>query len=160
MSRNYSIPKVNKSDIYGGTKLVDVNKEQLIAGDKRPSLAITYMDVKKDYGLKYLSSKAKNQGGNRDIYKELGSFQEKVRQYKSIQELIDRHKPNDKLNNEDKKSETTFKKIQSEYKIDTSQMIHIHCCGGGSGAFVLHGFVLGSCFEIVWFDPLHEVHKL
>ena len=61
--------------------------------------------------------------------------------------------------NVDDKSVAMMRKIQRDYNVETTSMIHIHCHLHGKGEFVLHGFVIRNCFEIVWFDPSHELHK-
>ena len=45
------------------------------------------------------------------------------------------------------------------YNIETSDMFHLHCDRDGKGKFVLHGFRINNCFEIVWIDPNHEFYK-
>ncbi len=140
-------------------RIVDIQPSSVESKKIKPSISLTYMDVDKKYGLQYLCDAHKSHRGDRNILKELDDFLVKVRKYSSIEELVERHKPKDKMKNKDKASLDRFKKIQKDYDIETSDMVHIHCCGGGSGQFVLHGFISRNCFEVVWIDPLHEVHK-
>ena len=64
------------------------------------------------------------------------------------------------MKNADTESVRKMREIEKKYNIETANMVHIHCCGGGGGQMVLHGFVLHNCFEIVWIDTDHEKHKV
>lgn len=123
-----------------------------------PVIGITYLQADdKKYGINALLKKEKAKNGL--TIKTLQDFLVKVRHYKTIDELISNHISHIKGKNVDDKSVAMMRKIQRDYNVETTSMIHIHCHLHGKGEFVLHGFVIRNCFEIVWFDPSHELHK-
>lgn len=122
--------------------------------DEKPSISITYLDNHHDF--KHFFSIAK---GNAEYIRVLQDFLKKARCYSNIDELISNHKPHHRIKNSDDKSVEKMKQIQSDFNIETRDMIHLHCCRGGSGSFVLHGFRIKNRFEIVWLDPTHDIHS-
>jgi hypothetical protein len=122
--------------------------------ENKPIIGITFLD-KNNYGLIDLY---KVYRGDKSCLRQFNDFLEKARSYDTITELIDNHKPHDKFKNEDEKSIQKLSQIQKEYNIEATDMCHLHCCRDGKGIFVLHGFILGNCFEIVWLDAKHDLH--
>ena len=139
-------------------KLYNVAED--IEPEPRPSISMTYMCVREDYGLKYLVEKNKKHA-NKNILKELDSFLEKARQYCTIEELISAHISRNKGRNSDQFSISKMRELQAKYNLPIGEegMIHIHTKSGGNGEFVIHGFQVKNCFEIIWLDPLHEIHS-
>ena len=88
----------------------------------------------------------------------MNDFLGMVRGYATVSELKKNHASHHKFKNTDKKSKNKLDEIKKNYGIDTSDMFHLHCGLHGKGKFVLHGFFLRNCFEIVWLDTKHEVH--
>lgn len=123
-----------------------------------PTISVTYLEAKGNYGIEKLACVHKKQRGTRDVIKEFDDFLDKARKYKNIEELLSAHKPKIKMKNSDITSVKKMMALQKKYNIDTSDMIHIHCKGGGNGPFVIHGFRQSNNLEIVWLDPEHEVH--
>lgn len=160
MGKGKKLTRISGESLERGSPIYDSRSDVSALPKQRPSISITFMDVGKEFGLAYLVEKDKKHRGSRYIMKEFDAFLQKVRKHKSIEDVMDHFKPKKKLNNQDKKSIDKMKQIQDEYSIDTSEMAHIHCCGNGGGALVLHGFVINNCFEIVWIDPDHEIHEL
>lgn len=142
------------SPIYNAA--ADLNKTK----QRRPSISITYLDVGRDYGLKGLVENDKRHRGERYILKEFDMFLEKVRKYDTIEDVMRVFAPRKKMKNADTESGRKMREIEKKYNIETANMVHIHCCGGGGGQMVLHGFVLHNCFEIVWIDTDHDKHKV
>jgi hypothetical protein len=132
-----------------------VQRESRITDEKKPIIGITYLD-KNRYGLKFLLKESK---GDKTIIEKLYDFLENARNYPTISALISSHASHNKFKNEDKSSLKKLAQIQNDYGVETNDMCHLHCGRGGTGEFVLHGFFLGNCFEIVWLDVKHEVHK-
>lgn len=125
---------------------------------KSPVIGITYLQADDNkYGLKAVFKKEKEQKGS--AIKILNDFLVKAKQYETIDKLVSAHISHKKAKNCDAKSISMMKKIQRDFNVETADMIHIHCKPGGKGEFVLHGFVIHNCFEIVWFDPKHEIHR-
>lgn len=125
---------------------------------QKPTISITFMDAGKE--LKKFADYARKQQGEKDVYKQFEDFLVKVRQFNSIEEVISYFSPKKSIKNSDSESRAKMQELQKNFNIDTSDMVHIHCCGGGSGQMVLHGFVIHSSFEIVWIDPGHTRHRL
>ena len=131
------------------------SKEINSRGESRPIVGITFLDKNK-YGLKDLYEAYR---GDKNYVKQLNDFLEKARSYGTLTELIDNHTPKSNMKNTDDESNKKMVQIQNEHCIETSDMCHLHCCRDGKGSFVLHGFFIGNCFEIVWLDAKHKVHK-
>lgn len=136
-----------------GTTITDID----IPDDIKPEISITYLEISTgEYSLKGFYKISKK---NPDVYKDLSDFMVRARKYKNIQELLDNHCPKNGLKAKDKTSQQKMKEIKKLYNVDTSDMCHIHLKPNGKGAFVLHGFILHNCFEVVWLDPEHKIHK-
>lgn len=139
----------------------EITPEKIYAIDQRsisegkPVVGITYLD--NSYNFTDLFKIAR--GNNRKI-KEFEGFLEKARHYTTLTDLIDAHKPHKGCKNEDDKSKQKMNDIQKKYNVETKDMFHLHCCRNGNGEFVIHGFRINNCFEIVWLDPEHKIHKL
>lgn len=154
MAKNKSRIPSPRTSFSAGVPITEVN---IPVDDKKPEISITYLEISTgEYSLKNFYKKCK---GNKNLYKDLSDFTEKVRKYKNIQELLDRHCPKNGLKANDRKSVQKMKDIKKTSNVDTSDMCHIHLKSNGNGAFVLHGFILHNCFEIVWIDPEHSLHK-
>lgn len=153
MSKQTSRIPSPKTHFSEGMPITDID----IHDDIKPEISITYLEISTgDYslkGLQKISQKAP------DLYKDLSVFMDRVRKYKNIQELLDNHCPKNGLKAKDPKSQRKMSEIKKHYNVDTSDMCHIHLKPGGKGAFVLHGFILRNCFEVVWLDPQHKIHK-
>ena len=141
----------------GGKAIVPVSASD-VKGEK-PCIGVTYLKADHEDGLKGLAEKARKHKGTRQLYKELDQFLELVRQYKSIEDLTDRHCPKNGLKSLDEASRDRVQRIQEKYNIETGAPCHIHCKGNGGGAFVLHGFIVRNRFEILCIDPLHQQHS-
>ena len=159
MSRGKSLVNIKGESLNKGSPIYDAKSQVSGLPKQRPSISITFMDVDRDFGLKYLVEKDKKHKGSRQILKEFDSFLRKARRYNSIEEFMHTFTPKERLNNADQKSKDKMNEIQKLYNIETADMVHIHCCGNGGGEMVLHGFVINNCFEVVWIDPDHEMHK-
>lgn len=158
MSKNKKL--VNNSRQSSAITLLNKDElQQRAKSNEKPSVSITYLDYKGNYGIKNLHKCHHMQRGQRDILKELGDFLVKARKFKNINDLVSNFASHNGSKNKDDESIRKLRQIQKEHNIETSDMLHLHCCGGGNGQMVLHGFILGSCFEIVWIDPNHELHK-
>lgn len=120
-----------------------------------PVISITYLE-KNDYGLQHLYKCTR--GDNRYV-KQFESFLEKARQYNSITELLSNHGSHMSSKNTDSKSLQKVNELCNKYNLEVQEFIHLHCCTGGTGEFVMHGFLITNRFEIVWLDPKHEIHK-
>ena len=123
--------------------------------EKRPIIGITYLD-RNNYGLEDLY---KNYRGDRNCINQLNDFLEKARNYTTITELVINHASHNKFKNKDGKSKKKLEQIRKEHNVETSDMCHMHCSRGGTGVFVLHGFFLNNCFEIVWLDAKHDLYN-
>lgn len=126
---------------------------------KAPIISMTYMDMFGTYGLKEFSKIAKALNGQRNLYKEIDGFLNKAREYNNITDLISAHISHNGGKNKDAASRKKAKEISERYNVEALDFIHLHCCSGGTGEFVFHGFVLKNRFEIVWIDPQHKLHK-
>ena len=133
-------------------KILDINPA--IASEPKPVIGLTYLD--NSFNLTELFKVSR---GNGRKIKEFESFLVKARQYKTLSELIDSHKPHNGFKNGDEKSKKKMKEIRRIYNIETDDMFHLHCCRDGNGEFVIHGFRINNCFEIVWLDPEHKIHN-
>ena len=131
------------------------SKDKLAKREEKPIVGITYLDKNK-YGLIDLFRVHRSDNSSMRRFVE---FLERARRYTTITELKKNHASHIKSKNTDKNSREKMNRIQIKYGIDTSDMFHLHCGIGGTGEFVLHGFFLGNCFEIVWLDAKHEVHS-
>lgn len=133
------------------------NNEKLYS-EKRKStgvrIGITYLDHK-HYGLQHLFRVCR---GNRQYLSDFEEFLYKAKQINNFDLLIKTFGSHKKLCNEDKRSKDKVKNLQEEYNLEVDNLIHLHCKGGGSGEFVLHGFQIDNVFEIVWLDPTHDIH--
>ncbi len=139
-----------------------LNKEELkrkAESKVKPSVSITYLDYNGNYGIKNFHKTHYSKKGERDILKEFGDFLSKARRFENINDLVNNFVSHKGAKNKDKASLDKMRQIQKEFNIETSDMIHLHCCSGGTGKMVFHGFILGSCFEVVWIDPDHTLHK-
>jgi hypothetical protein len=123
--------------------------------ENRPIIGITFLD-KNNYGLENLY---KVYRGDKNCIYQLNDFLDKARRYTTITELIKNHAPHTKYKNDDNKSTNKLLQIQNDYGIEATDFCHLHCCRDGKGIFVLHGFIISNCFEIVWLDAQHDVHK-
>ena len=135
-------------------KSVIVRKDVVFTKEKRPIIGITFLD-RNNYGLDDL---IRCYRGDKNCVNQLNDFLEKARKYTTISELITNHASHNKFKNTDSRSLRKFAQIQDEYEVETSDICHLHCNRGGTGRFVLHGFILNNCFEIVWLDVKHDVH--
>lgn len=123
----------------------------------RPSVSITYLEITSgEYSLKSFGKKCQRESR---LYAELAEFTERAKSYANIQELLDNHCPRNGLKSKDEFSRRKMNEIKRKYNVDTSEMYHIHLKPNGKGAFVIHGFTLKNCFEVVWLDPEHKIHK-
>lgn len=118
-------------------------------------IGITYLD-RKNYGFKDLFKVVKGERGYLD---DLNSFILQARRLNDIGEFIQKFSSHNKQKNEDEQSKNKIKNLQEKYKLEVDHLIHLHCKGGGNGEFVIHGFQIDNAFEIVWFDPKHEIHN-
>lgn len=150
----------NKIKISPQTKLSEgksIISVEIPEDKRKPAISITYLDITTgNYSLKSFHKKCKN---NTNLYKELADFIEKVKEYDNIQMLLDIHCPKNGLKTNEDRSRKKMNDIRKKYNVETSDMYHIHLKPNGKGAFVIHGFVLYNCFEVVWLDPEHEIHK-
>lgn len=154
MSKNKSRIPSPRTDSSEG---IPITKVDVPEDDKKPEISITYLEISTgEYSLKSFYKKCKQ---NSDLYKDLSEFTERVKKYKNIQELLEKHCPKNGLKAKDKISHKKMEDIKRKYNVDTSDMCHIHLKPNGKGAFVIHGFILRNCFEVVWLDPEHSVHK-
>lgn len=143
---NIDKPKVN-------SKIVEIDKSKV--RENRPIIGLTYLD--NSFNLSHLFKKNK---GNGQPVKVFEKFLNKARNYSTLTELINAHKPHNGYKSSDGKSRSKMAEIQRKHNVDTTDMCHLHCCRDGNGKFVIHGFRINNCFEIVWIDPEHEIHKL
>ena len=150
---NVSIPKSNNGN---NNKLYDIKH---VNDYRSPCIGFTYLDVNTEFGLKGLFKQYKSQLGNRNLFKELDEFLLAARNYKNIEELITNHISHNKAKSNDEKTRKKANSIKREYNIETCNIIHIHCKRGGNGEFVLHGFVIQNCFEVLFIDPMHSFIK-
>lgn len=127
----------------------------IIPKSEPPIISITYLEKSK-YDLEHLF---KCNQGDKKYVKIFQDFLDKVKQYKSISELFRKHGSHINFKNLDSKSNEKAKKLRENYNLDVHELIHLHCCAGGTGEFVLHGFTISNRFEIVWIDPKHEIHQ-
>ena len=97
-------------------------------------------------------------GGVRRIAGVIYSCHDAAKQ-KSISDVVTKYCSSSSLKNRDDKSIRLLQKIKKEYDVDATDIVHLHCKPGGSGKFVLHGFILRNVFEIVIIDPNHEILK-
>ena len=136
--------------------IVDVHIEP---DTDKPVIGITYLDItNNNYGFKGFHKTA--QGiHDRNLYDEFGAFVRDAAKQKSISDVVTKYCSSFSLKNKDDKSIRLLQKIKKEYDVDATDIVHLHCKPGGSGKFVLHGFILRNVFEIVMIDPNHEVHK-
>ena len=149
-----TLPKDDTNRFY------EINKKAM-DDNISPSIAFTYLDVEdKEYGLHGLAINHKKQRGNRNLYKELNSFVKMAGKYKNISELITNHISHIKPKSDDKLTISKSKEIRKNYNVESCNIMHIHCKRDGKGEFVLHGFALHNCFEVVFIDPLHKLHKV
>ncbi len=159
MSKGKPLTDISPQRFENSSKLVEISPSKLLPG-KRPIVGITYLEVLSgDYSLKRFAKTESKSCGTRQLYNELEEFLIKARSYSAIEELISAHAPKKRIKNSDEKSISKMKEIQRKYNVETSEMVHLHCKRCGSGAFVLHGFVVNNCFEVVWLDPNHALHK-
>ena len=134
--------------------------EPKIPKSDRPVIGISFLQIDdKNYGLEHLAKEHNKQKGNRDVFNELSKFIKQSSKMGSIEEVINHFKPKHRIKNSDDKSVKMINKIGKEYNIETSDIIHLHTNGNGSGQFVLHGFRIYNVFEIVFIDPNHEMHR-
>jgi len=131
-----------------------VNKAVTERKESRPIIGITFLD-RNNFGLNELYRIYR---GDKSCLDHLNDFLEKARQYKTISELISKHASHIKYKNADERSKEKIRQIKKEYDVDAEEIVHLHCDRGGTGVFVLHGFFLGNCFEIVWLDAKHDLH--
>lgn len=143
-------PRTNSSE---GNILTDINIPE---DNRKPEISITYLEISSgEFSLKAFNKKCNK---NSQFYEELAEFTERVKKYNNIQDLLDVHCPKNGLKAKDKNSHRKMEEIKRKYNVETSDMCHIHLKPNGKGAFVIHGFVLKNCFEIVWIDPEHRRH--
>lgn len=158
MGKKYNLAK-ERSRI-ASTPLLDPEElREKVKSKVKPSVSITYLDYNGNYGIKNFHKTHYSQKGERDILKELGDFLYKARKFENINDLVINFTSPKGSKNKDRASINKMIQIQKEFNIETSDMIHLHCCSGGTGKMVFHGFILGNCFEIVWIDPDHQLHK-
>lgn len=131
--------------------LKDVERKK----ENRPIIGMTFFDKNK-YGLKHLYQVYKN---DKFCVNKLYEFLEMARTYSTVSELVKNHASHVKFKNEDDLSRNKLLQIQKQYRIETNDMCHLHCGMDGSGKFVLHGFFIANCFEIVWLDVNHDHYK-
>lgn len=153
MSKNKSRIPTPRTDFSEGSLITTVD----IPKDRKPEISITYLEISSgEYSLKGFYKKCKQKS---ELYKELLEFTERVKKYNNIQQLLDIHCPKNGLKSNNKNSRKKMNEIKRKYNVDTSDMHHIHLKPNGKGAFVIHGFVLYNCFEVVWIDPEHTIHE-
>jgi len=118
-------------------------------------IGVTYLDRKK-YGLQNLFNASR---GNKQYIQDLNRFILRARQLNDIGEFIRIFASHIRTSNDDDASKAKVQRLQEKYNLEVDHLIHLHCKGGGNGEFVIHGFQIDNVFEIVWFDPKHEVHS-
>ena len=134
-----------------------INPKEIDAKVRRkPVLGMTYMKIKGSYSLKDLSKNA-----DENSYEELKSLQEKIREFRSIEDFLDyfssKHGEISPENNQTVKDEQ--KRARDITGNQNLTIRHIHCKARGNGKFVLFGFQYENVFEILLLDPQHEISK-
>lgn len=125
---------------------------------ERPQVGFTYLSAG-DYCLLCLHDKQNKENCTPNLFAELQDFLEKFRKEDNIGTAITSFISHNKGKNTDKDSIRKIDKINRDNNIQVDSLIHLHTKRGGKGQFTLHGFRLGNVFEVVWFDPFHEIYK-
>ena len=136
------------------TPLINVT----IPKPRKQQIGISYLQVNHSaFGLKRL---AQAETEHHDAYDILERFLSEVNDLASLNDLLQQYGSHKYGKNTDKFSKAILSMMKEKYSgVDCSELMHIHCKRGGKGAFVLHGFTHDNCFEIVLFDPDHELHS-